>query len=86
MNLPYYGSEQPGDIYYFSALTVNLFGIFDLSRTPKKLNCYAYREFTGKKGSNNVASYRMQDLNDCIGKLWRPTQEQLCAPFAPFLG
>jgi hypothetical protein len=67
MPLPHYGGEQPGEIYYFSALTINLFGIVDLSRTPNKLNCYAYREFTGKKGSNNVASLLMQDLHD---KFW----------------
>jgi hypothetical protein len=48
-------------------LTINLFGIVDLSRTPNKLNCYAYREFTGKKGSNNVALLFMQDLHD---KFW----------------
>jgi hypothetical protein len=41
MLLPHYGGEQPGEIYYFSALTINLFGIFDLSRMPNKLNCYA---------------------------------------------
>jgi hypothetical protein len=65
--LPHCGGEQPGEIYYFSPLTINLFGIFDLSFTPNKLNCYAYREFTAKKGSNNVASLLMQDLFD---KLW----------------
>lgn len=36
--------------------------------TPNKLNCYAYREFTAKKGtSNNAVSLLMQDLFD---KLW----------------
>jgi hypothetical protein len=29
---------------------------------PNKLTCYAYREFTGKKGSNNVASVLMNYL------------------------
>jgi hypothetical protein len=67
MPLPHYGGEQPWDIYYFSPLTINLFGIVDLSITPNKLNCYAYREFTAKKGSNNVASLLMQDLFD---KFW----------------
>jgi hypothetical protein len=67
MLLPYYGGEQPGEVYYFFALTINLFGIVDLSRTPNKFNCYAYREFTGKKGSNNVTSLLMQDLHD---KFW----------------
>jgi hypothetical protein len=65
--LPHYGGEQPGEIYYFSALTINLFGIVDLSLSPNKLKCYAYREFTARKGSNNVASLIMQDLYD---KFW----------------
>jgi hypothetical protein len=67
LNMPHYGGEQPGDIYYFSAVTMNLFGIVDLSLHPNKLNCYAYRAFTGNKGSNNVASLIMQDLHD---KFW----------------
>jgi hypothetical protein len=44
-----------------------MFGIVDLSRIPNKLNCYAYRNFTGKKDSNNVALLLMQDLHD---KFW----------------
>jgi hypothetical protein len=65
--LPHYGGEQPGEIYYFSDVTINLFGIVDLSLEPNKLTCYAYHEFTAKKGSNNVASLLMKDLFD---KFW----------------
>jgi hypothetical protein len=38
-NLPlqYYGGEKPGEIYYLSALTINFFGIIDLSVAPNKL-------------------------------------------------
>jgi hypothetical protein len=43
---------------------INLFGIVDLSVTPNKLNCYAYRELTAKKGSNNVASMLMHNLHE----------------------
>jgi hypothetical protein len=68
--LPHCGGEQPGEIYYFSAVTTNLFGIVDLSLAPSKLTCYAYRKFTAKKGSNNVASLLMKDLSDkfCLQK------------------
>jgi hypothetical protein len=68
-NLPlqHYGGDQPGEIYYFSALTVNLFGIVDLSLSPNNLKCYAYREFTARKGSYNVASLIMQYVYD---KFW----------------
>jgi hypothetical protein len=64
INYPHYGGEQLGDIYFLSALTINLFGIVDLSVTPKKLNCYAYRESTAKKGSNNVASMLMHNFHE----------------------
>jgi hypothetical protein len=55
--------DQPGDTYYYSPLTINMFGLVDLSRSQNKLDCYAYREFTGKKGSNNVASLLMHNLH-----------------------
>jgi hypothetical protein len=67
LNMPHYGDEQPGEIYYFSALIINLFGIVDLSLHPNTLMFYAYCEFKGKKGSNNVASLSMQDLHE---KFW----------------
>jgi hypothetical protein len=38
MPLPHYGGENPGEIYYFSPLTINFFGIVDLSITSNKLN------------------------------------------------
>jgi hypothetical protein len=64
VNYPHYGGEQPGEIYYLSALTINLFDIVDLSVTPNKLNFYAYRESTAKMGSNNVASMLMHNLHE----------------------
>jgi hypothetical protein len=59
MPLPHYGDEGPGDIYYFSPLILNLFGIIDLSPSPTKLSCYAYHNFMTKKRRNNVASLLM---------------------------
>jgi hypothetical protein len=38
-----------------------------LSLSPSKFKCYAYQEFTARKGSNNVASLIMQYLYD---KFW----------------
>jgi hypothetical protein len=95
MPLPHYGGGHPGEIYYFSAVTINLFGIFDLSRTPNKLKYYAYRELTGKKVRNNVASLLIQDLHD---KSWirkgSPDKSLMitmdncgnCSCFGPILG
>jgi hypothetical protein len=62
INVPHYRGEQPGEIYYLSALTINLFGIVEFLVTPNKLNCYAYHESTGKKGRNKVASVLMNNL------------------------
>jgi hypothetical protein len=38
LQLPQYGSEQPDEIYYFSALIVNLFVIVDLGLSPNRLH------------------------------------------------
>jgi hypothetical protein len=65
--LPHYGGEKPGEIDYFSAVTINLFGVVDFSLAPNKITCYGYREFTAKKGRNNVASLLMKELFD---KFW----------------
>jgi hypothetical protein len=62
LTLPHYGGEQPGEIYYLLAYTINLFGIVDLSVTPNKLTCYVYKESTARKGSNNGASLLMHYL------------------------
>jgi hypothetical protein len=32
-----FGAEQPVEIYYLSSLTINLFGMIDLSIAPNKL-------------------------------------------------
>jgi hypothetical protein len=63
LGIPHFGKYQPGDTYYYSPLTINLFGVVNLSRSPNKLDYYAYREFTGKKGSNNVSSLMMHNLH-----------------------
>jgi hypothetical protein len=60
--LPHYGGEQPGEMYYLSALKIHLFGIVDLSVMPNKLTCYVNKESTARKGSNNVASLLMHYL------------------------
>jgi hypothetical protein len=63
LGTPHFENEQPGDTDYYSPLTINLFGLVDLSRSPNKLDCNAYREYMGKKGSINVASLLMHNLH-----------------------
>ena len=57
--LPYFGSEQPGETYYFSPLNVNCFGVVDVTLN-NHLHAFVYDEGTGKKGGNNVASLLMK--------------------------
>jgi hypothetical protein len=75
LGLPHFGAEQPADIYYFSELTVNIFGIADVTQKPTKMIAYGYTEDQGGKGGNNVSSLIMKGLadlgwlkQDCPGK------------------
>jgi len=64
LGLPHFGAEQPADIYYFSELTVNIFGIADVTQKPTKMRAYGYSEDQGGTGGNNVASLIMKGLAD----------------------
>ena len=56
LGVPHFGSEQPGDTYYFSPLGVYIFGIVRLYHKTQDLVAQYYYEGVGKKGGNNVAS------------------------------
>ena len=65
--IPSFGSEQPGEVYYFSPLTIFIFGIVDTNDVSDKLTTYCYDEGVGRKGGNNVASLLMKHLRDSYG-------------------
>jgi hypothetical protein len=65
--LPSYGNEQPGETYYFSPLTVNIFGVVDTDKADHTLTASCYDEGVGKKGGNNVTSLLMKHLDDNYG-------------------
>jgi hypothetical protein len=75
--LPSYGSEQPGEVYYFSALSIFIFGIVDTNEEEDKLTTYCYDEGVGKKGGNNVASLLMKHLRDTVGLLHDKPMKEL---------
>lgn len=54
--MPHFGSEQPGDIYYFSPLGIYLFGIVSPYLAKDSLLCQYFTEGEGAKGGNNVSS------------------------------
>jgi hypothetical protein len=62
--LPNFEAEQPGDTYYFSPLTVLLFGVVDNATEDRKdrMNAFIWREFDGARGANNIASCLLKDL------------------------
>ena len=64
MDLPHFGEEQPAAIYYYFPLTVNIFGVTNLTFKLTKMMAYGYTEAEGGKGSNNVASLIMKALED----------------------
>ena len=61
MALPHFGSEQLGETYYFSPLSIYCFGVVDL--TTNTLYAHLYDVGKGKKGGNNVASLLMRTLS-----------------------
>ena len=62
--IPFFGSEQPGETYYYSPLTMNIFGVVDVSAANDHLFAYVYDESEGKKGGRNVCSLLLKHLTD----------------------
>ena len=54
--VPTFSSGQPGETYFYSPANCHIFGVADATHQPTKLTDYAYMEFYGNKGGNNVAS------------------------------
>ena len=64
-----FGSEQPGETYYYSPLNAYVFGMVDCSNDL--LHAHLYMEGEAKKGGNNVASML----------IWQLQHQKLLAPF-----
>jgi hypothetical protein len=64
MEMPYFGKDQPGETYYYSPKTINVFGIVNCNEEKEVLHSYSYGEEHGGKGGNNVASLLMKYLDD----------------------
>ena len=56
VDCPQLGSEQPGEMYYYSPLNINIFGIVDANAEQETLTSYCYHEGQGAKGGDNVTS------------------------------
>lgn len=68
MALPHFGTSQPGDTYYLTPLNLFVFGVVDVSyiglqdEEEDRLYAHLYKEGTGEKGGNNVASLIVKSL------------------------
>ena len=54
ITLPWYGSDQPGDTYYYSPLNINLFGVYNCGSGI--MNAFLYPQYESTKGANDVCS------------------------------
>lgn len=64
MQLPWFGSKQPGNTYYFTPLNAYNLGIVDVALNGVEvLYCHLYDESVGRKGGDNVASLIMKSLH-----------------------
>jgi len=65
MDVPSYKGQQPGETYYYSPLNVYVFGCAEEFSDPGKssLTAFAYPEYNGKKGGDNVASMVIRMLS-----------------------
>ena len=69
MALPWFGNEQPGVTYYYSPLSIYIFGMANYA--TEHLYAYVYDEGEGAKGGNNVSSLVYKHLVDVgIIKEW----------------
>ena len=73
INMPHFGSEQPGDISYFSPLGIYLFGIVCPYLPKYSLLSQYFTEGEGAKGGNNVSSmlWTSFKLDGFIEKGWK---------------
>jgi len=62
LDLPHFGKEQPGKLYFFSPLGLYIFGLVDCS--TDKMTAFTYKEGEAKKGGNNVTSLIYKWLKD----------------------
>jgi hypothetical protein len=61
LSLPHFRSSQPGETYFYTPLTLYLFGVVDTSNN-NHLTGHLFREGDGKKGGNSVASLLIKTL------------------------
>ena len=74
---PNFEEDQPGNIYYFTPITIYLFGIVNNTTDDghDRMNAYIWCEFDGDRGANNITSCFLKDFQkrmDVDAILFRP--------------
>jgi hypothetical protein len=64
LEVPRFGGEQPGDMYYYSPLGVYCFSVVDVCGKRDQLCTYGYTGDQGSKGGKNATSLLMKALQD----------------------
>jgi hypothetical protein len=64
MEMPFFGKDQPGQTYYYTPKTINLFGVVDCNQVKEVLHAYGYGKELCGKGGNNVPLLLMKHLKD----------------------
>ncbi len=82
MDIPFFGSSQPGDTYYYTPMSVYNLGVVNTAHIHHSnhepidhMHCHVYSKGVAGKGSNNVASLIIKTLDglnllrkdDCVG-------------------
>jgi hypothetical protein len=62
--MPFFGKDQPGETYYYTPKTINLFGIVDCNSNKEVQHAYSYGEEHGGNGGNNTTLPLMKHLKD----------------------
>ena len=62
LGLSHFGGVQPGETYYYSSLSISIFGL--ANHENEVLDAYVYSEGEGRKGGNNVASLIYKKIKD----------------------
>ena len=60
MDLPHFGTDQPGDTYYYSPLSIFVFGVVNFA--TNMMNAFVYDEGEAKKGGDSVVSLLWKSL------------------------
>ena len=67
LGLPLFGGEQPGDMYYYSSLTITIFRIVSCWYSLDVMTAFVYWR-TREMGGNNVVSliYKELKMDGCF--------------------